>query len=148
MAQSTPTFQDAELTLRLYDLRRETVMRESRNLLNGKFWPKSYEDFAAITKPDHQLNAAFRQVSGYWEMAYSMARHGIAHADFLAENNAEGLFFYAKIYPYIEQFRKDVSPTAFTNTEWITKNSNVARQRLETIQKRLSAMMEMMQSMK
>src|SRR5262245_6767734 len=106
MAADKPTFQDAELNLRLYDLRRETVMRASRDAVFAKFWPKTYEDVVAITKPDHPHNAAFRQVSSYFEMVYGMARHGIAHADYLVENNGEGLFLYAKVQPHLERFRK------------------------------------------
>jgi hypothetical protein len=63
MSKDKPDHHDAELVLKLYDLRREPVMRASRDAMLGKFWPKSYEDFVAVTKFDHPLNAAFRQVS-------------------------------------------------------------------------------------
>jgi uncharacterized radical SAM superfamily Fe-S cluster-containing enzyme len=43
---------DAELVLKLYDLRREAVMRQSRDAL-FKFVPSSYEEFVAITQPSH-----------------------------------------------------------------------------------------------
>lgn len=142
MAGEKPTFQDAELTLRLYDLRREAVMRDSRNAINGKFWPKSYEDFQAVTKPDHPLNAAFRQVSSYWEMVYGMARHGIAHADFLVENNGEGFFLFAKVHPFLERIRKEVSPLAFQNAEWLATHSAEGRKRFELIQARVKKMLE------
>lgn len=140
MAAQSPTFDDANLTLRLYDLRREAVMRQSRDLLNMKFWPKSYEDFIAITKPDSPMNAAFRQISSFWEMVYGMAHHGIAHAEYLVENNAEGLFFYSKIQPYVAQFRKEGSPTAFQHTEWVATNTDVGRKRVEMFTKRFAAM--------
>ena len=145
MAKSTPDHHDAELILKLYDLRRESVMRDSRNAINAKFWPKSYEDFIALTKPDHPQNAAFRQTSSYWEMVYGMARHGIVHGDYLIENNGEGLFLYAKIQPYLERFRKEqASPTAFQNAEWISKNTEEGKRRFETIQNRVKKMAEQM----
>lgn len=137
-----PNFQDAELALKLYDLRREAVMRESRNTINGQFWPKSYEDVVAITQPADPRNAAFRQVSSYWEMVYGMARHGIAHADYLAENQGEGLFFLAKVKPYLERFRKEVSPLAFQNAEWIATQCAEGRRRFELIQARVAAMLK------
>jgi hypothetical protein len=143
MSKEKPDHHDAELVLKLYDLRRETVMRDSRNAINGKFWPKSYEDVLAITKPDHPMNAAFRQVSSYWEMTYGMAKHGIIHADFLIENSGEGLFLYAKIYPFLERFRKEnSSPTAFQNAEWISTQSTEGRRRFEMIQNRVRKMAE------
>ena len=74
MTKKKPDFHDADLILKLYDLRREKVMRESRNAIFG-FVPKNYEEMVAVLAPDHPLNAAFRQVSSYYEMAYGFARH-------------------------------------------------------------------------
>ena len=54
MSDDRPDYKDAELTLKLYDLRREAVMRESRNAINGKFWPKSFEDIQAVAKLRHR----------------------------------------------------------------------------------------------
>lgn len=143
MAAQHPTHQDAELVLRLYDLRRETVMRESRDAMNRDFLPKSYAEFKAVTSDmKHPLNRPFRQTSSYWEMCYGFAKHGIISADFLIENNGEGLFLFAKIEPYLEEFRREFSPTAFQNTEWLVKNSTVAKQRLEVVRKRIAAMKE------
>src|SRR5215467_11774278 len=119
MSKETPDHHDAELVLRLYELRRETVMRESRNSLNFKFQPTSVEDIQAIAKPDHPLNAAFRQVSSYWEMVYGMAKNGIVNTDYLMESSGEGLVAYAKILPYLDFFRKHFFATAFQNAEWV-----------------------------
>ena len=141
MSKEKPDHHDAELLLKLYDLRRESVMRQSRTAIGG-WYPRNWDDFIAITHPTHPLNAAWRQTSSYWEMTYSMARHGIVHADFFIENNAEGLFLFAKVSPYLERFRKEVSPSAFTNAEWITQESAVGKQRFETIKKRVAQMMQ------
>lgn len=141
MSKEKPDHHDAELVLELYDLRRETVMRQSRNMI-GQFFPKSWEEFSAITAPAHPMNAAWRQTSSYWEMTYSMARHGIVNADFLVENTGEGLFLYAKVLPFLERYRKEVSPLAFTNAEWIATNCASGKRILEMIQGRLRKMME------
>ena len=45
-----PDHHDAELVLRLYELRREPTMREARVAINTKFTPKTFEEFSAITK--------------------------------------------------------------------------------------------------
>ena len=81
---TTPSTEDAQLVLRLYDLRREEVMRASRSTML-RWMPASAEDCIAITRFDHPDNAAFRQVSSYFEMAYGFARHGAVHAELLAE---------------------------------------------------------------
>ena len=137
-----PDYHDADLILKLYDLRREAVMRESRNAINAKFWPHSYEDVVAVTKGDNPLNAPYRQTSTYWEMVYGMARNGIVDPDYLVENNGEGLFLFAKVLPYLAQLRKDFSPLVYQNAEWIATKSKEGRKRFEFIQARVKKVLE------
>jgi hypothetical protein len=127
MPKDYPDHHDAELVLKLYELRREQVMRESRDLMNRTFWPKGWDEVAAVMKPDHPLNAAFRQTSSYWEMVYGMAKHGVVHADFLMESCGEGMVLLAKMRPYLEQYRQASSPRAFANAEWISVHSETGR---------------------
>lgn len=117
MQKDLPDHHDAELVLKVYDLRREDVMRDSRRKV-AEFLPRTFGDVQAIVKNDHPLNAAYRQVSTYWEMVYGLARHGIVHADYLLENNGEGLILFAKIAPWLERYRQEISPRAFRNAEW------------------------------
>ncbi len=144
MSKDKPDYNDAELIWKVYDLRREPVMRQSRDAITFKFWPKSYEEFIAVTKVEHPLNAAFRQTSSYWEMVYGMANHGIVNADYLIENAGEGLFLFAKIHPYLERFRAEGSATAFKNAEWIATQCAEGRKRFEMIQGRVKKMYETM----
>ena len=60
MHKQQADYQDADLVLRVYDMRREAVMRQSRSAINGQFWPNSYDDVAAILNTEHPHNAAFR----------------------------------------------------------------------------------------
>jgi len=123
MGKDHPDHHDAELAFRAYELRRETVMRESRNAINRDFWPKSYEDVLAVTKVDHPLNAPWRQTTTYWEMVYGTVKHGIVNADYFMESAGEGMFLFARVAPYLDELRRDVSPVAFQNAEWVAKNS-------------------------
>lgn len=141
MSKETPDHHDAEIVMKLYDLRREPVMRQARAALNG-WLPRSYEDVLAMTQMTHPLNASWRQVSSYWEMVYSMGRHGIVHPEFFVENNAEGLLLFVKVAPHLERLRKDLSPTAFTNAEWAAKETAVGRQRFALFQKRIEAQLK------
>jgi len=123
-----PDHHDAELVIRLYELRRDPVMRESRNVMFTQFLPKSYEDLKVVaTNNANPLNAAYRQTTSYWEMVYGMAKHGIIHADFLMENSGEGIYLYVKAYPWLAQLRADANRRVFENTEWIVNHSEVAK---------------------
>ena len=124
-----PDHHDADIVLRLYEMRREPVMRESRALLFRTFWPKSVEDVLAVAKSDHPMNAAFRQVSTYWEMAYGMVRHGVLHADFMLDSNGEGLVLYARVADHLEEYRRQSgSPRAFRNAEWVATQTEAGKQ--------------------
>jgi hypothetical protein len=137
-----PDHHDAELMIRVYELRREEVMRESRRAIVFDFWPKSYEDVAAIAKREHPLNAAWRQVGSYWEMVYGMVKHGIVHPGYFLESNGEGLFLFAKIAAYLEQYRKDFNPASFQNAEWVANECPDGRRIYEGTSARVRKLMQ------
>jgi hypothetical protein len=127
MMKDAPDHLDADLILKLYDIRREGSLRAAREKLTAEFWPKNAKEAVAIVALDHPLNRIYRQVSTYWEMVYRMARHGIIHGDFLVENNGEGLLLYAKVEPYLTEIRAATSPRSFQNAEWVAKEVPMGR---------------------
>jgi hypothetical protein len=120
--KDTPDYQDADLVLRLYDLRREAVMREARKALIAGWTPVTEAECLAVTAPDHPLNAAFRQCTTYWEMAYGMIKHGIVHGDYMMESNGEGLLLFTRAEPWLAQLREKAGPFAFANAEWVANS--------------------------
>lgn len=94
---------DADIILKLYDLRREAVMREARAWLLGEFWPESVEDYLAVAmNPSNPKNPFIRQVNTYWEMAAAFVLHGAVSADLFCDCNAEGFFLLAKYSPFLD----------------------------------------------
>lgn len=140
LTKDYPDHYDADLVLKLYELRRESVMRESRTQINANFWPKSLQDVLAVTKSDHPLNAAYRQCSTYWEMTYAMARHGVMHADFMLESTGEGLLLFARVEPWLAELRAQVNPFAFRNAEWIANESEMGRTLMTRFRARVRAL--------
>ncbi|MEO6595125.1 MAG: hypothetical protein ABIP94_10275 [Planctomycetota bacterium] len=139
MSKQAPDHHDAELVLQIYDLRREPVMRESRDAINRDFWPKNEAEALAILQPDHPLNRAYRQTGTYWEMVYGMAKHGVVNAEFLLESNGEGLLLFARIEPYLAAIRKATSPRAFSKAEWVASSCDLGRAIMETFRGRVKA---------
>jgi len=138
MAKTTPDHHDAELLIQVYDLRREAVMRESRRAILREFWPKAWADVEAVLKYEHPLNPAYRQTATYWEMVYSMVRHGIVHPGFWLENNGEGLFLYAKVEPFLDKLRAAGQPVAFRNAEWVARECPEGRLVYERVKARVA----------
>lgn len=127
MLKEFPDHLDADLILKIYDLRRESAMRESRTAINRDYWPRSADEALDVLRSDHPLNRAWRQVTGYWEMVYSMARHGVINAEFLIENNGEGLLLFVRAEPYLAQLRSASSPRVLRNAEWVATETEMGR---------------------
>ena len=142
MAKKKPDHHDAELVLRVYDLRREPVLRQARETLRTEFWPRNAEDAVALTRGNHPLNGAYRQVGTYWEMVYGIVRHGIVHPGYFLETNGEGLFLYAKVEPYVAEMRKQTTPLVFRNTEWLATKCPEGRQLFLVLRARVKKLME------
>jgi hypothetical protein len=140
MPKLTADHIDADLLIKVYDLRREAVIRQSRHAILREFWPKSWDDVQGVLKPEHPLNAPYRQTSTYWEMVYSFVRHGIVHPGFWLENNGEGLFLFAKVEPFLAQIRAAGAPVAFRNAEWVAKECPEGRPVYERIKARVAQM--------
>lgn len=124
--KSTPDSTDADLLVRLYDLRRESSLRAARAAL-AAWWPQDASELAAVAEPSHPLNTAFRQVSTYWEMVYAFARYGVLHPALMLESCAEGLLLYAKVAPWIAAYRERVNPRACGNAEWLATETEAGR---------------------
>ncbi|MEP7352633.1 MAG: hypothetical protein ABI824_05325 [Acidobacteriota bacterium] len=106
MAKSPqPTYQDAELILKLYDMRRETKMREARGWFFGSFKCKTLSDFMQLCPPGTEHNAHFRQVASYWDMVGSFVNTDILNADLLFMNTRELLVCWERIKPLIPELR-------------------------------------------
>ena len=132
-----PDHHDAELIIKLYDLRREAVMRESRSVIMAQLWPRSWDDVQAIMNREHPLNRPFRQVHTYWEMAYGMVKHGVLHGDFMIESCGEGMYVYARMEPYVARYRAEINGNGFVNAEWIAAHSPAAGRVLDHFRSRV-----------
>ena len=140
--ERTPDHHDAELVLRLYELRGEAVMRENRAKLIRDLWPRKAEEMVEVTKLDHPLNVAYRQVTTYWEMAYTFCRHGTLHPDVLLDTSFEGLFIFARIEPFLAELRAATNPRVLRSTEWIVTETEIGRSVMEFQRARVKKMLE------
>jgi hypothetical protein len=139
MERMLATPADAEIILRLYELRTETVMREARAWMTGEFWPTTPEEFFAVSaNPTHPHNAHFRQVITYWEMAAAMVLHGAVSAELFVDCNAEGFFLLAKFSPILDAIRERNPGFLIKTSELITRFS-AAAQRYEVALKNMTA---------
>jgi hypothetical protein len=96
-------FESATLNLRLFELRREPVLREARSWYFAEFNPETFVEFAAIVSGER--NASFRMVLGYWDMAASLVTTGAIDAEAFRAAHGEIVSTFAKIQPFLAELR-------------------------------------------
>jgi hypothetical protein len=140
MERMLATPADAEIILKLYDLRREEVMRKARAWVIGEFWPATAEDyFAMAMNVADPHNAYVRQVVSYWEMAAAMVLHGAVSAELFVDCNAEGFLLLAKFAPILDGIRER-NPMFMAKTSDLVKRFPVATARYEAAQKNVEGL--------
>lgn len=123
------TAADAELILKLYEMRREETLRKSRRFMIFDFQPKTMEELRAVSRDvGSQHNAAWRQVLSYWEMAASLVLRGALDPDLFFDSNGEGILIYAKFhYFHIETEKQSGSPFMRNTAALIAKYPTAQR---------------------
>jgi hypothetical protein len=127
--------EDANLILKLYDLRREAVMREARNWFFS-FNPTSVQDVIDAMVGEH--SGHYRMVVSYWDMAASLVNHGAIDETMFNEANGEHIFVYSKIEPVLKDLR-----TMFGNEDFL-KNLETVVKRIPDIETKIATMRERM----
>ena len=91
------TYDDVNLILRLYEMRREARMREARKWFTGSFKVKTFEEFQALCPPGSEPNASYRMVTTYWEMVASFLTSGVLNAELFYQSGRELLFVWERV---------------------------------------------------
>lgn len=140
-----PTYQDADLVLRLFEIRREEKLREAREWFRAKFFPQTFEDVKATALGAGLENQHYRMVTGYWDLAASFVAHGILHPELFFESGGEALFVWAKIGEFVPQLREHYqAPQLLHNLEkaiamvpWTSERVKMLRSRMPALRDRI-----------
>lgn len=115
-----PTHEDANLILRLYELRREPRMRQARDWFARSFRPKTVEEFQALCPPGSEGNTSYRMFATYWEMAASLVVHRTLDREMFFESNQELLFLWERVRELLPQLRETYkNPMLLKNVEQV-----------------------------
>ena len=120
--RSQATYDDVNLLLRLYDLRREEKLREARGWFVANCKPQSFAELMEKYPPGSSDNAYFRMVVSYWDMCASFIVAGVLSEELFFESNRELLLCYLRIEKLLPEARAAFSdPFAFHNLETVAK---------------------------
>lgn len=96
---------DAELVLKLYELRRDEELRKARHWYISQFNPQSGQDLAGQLLSGPKSSAYYRMVVSYWDMAAALVLQGGLDEDMFLSTNGELIMVFAKLQPYLEEAR-------------------------------------------
>ena len=112
------TYQDVDLILRLYEMRRETRMREARRWFATHFKARTMDEFHVMCPPGSEPNASYRMLTSYWEMVASFVMSGVLNQELFFQSNREFLFVWERIRDLTPAYRQAVSsPIEWKNLE-------------------------------
>lgn len=132
-------YEDAQLILKLYDLRRETVMRQARTWWARDFRPTSAAYIREVMQGEQ--SAYYRMILGYWEMAATLVVHGAIDAAMFRESSGEFIFVFARIEPFLADLRKETnSPGMLANLEKVVRALPDSAEVLKAMRARMAAM--------
>ena len=134
---------DAELILKLYELRREPVMREARTWF-FTFNPQSPQDFLDALTSDK--SGYYRMVVSYWDMAASFVNNGAIDAQMFNDANGEHLFVYAKLEPFLEDLRRESgNPDFLAHLEKVVKEVPNYEEKIASLRTRIARIVALYQ---
>lgn len=116
----TATFDDVNLLLHLYEMRREEKLRQAREWYSANVAFETLEDMQKLCPPGTPENAQLRMVVSYWDMVASFITSGVLNRELFFQNTRELLLTYIRIekaLPALREAYKD--PLAFSNLETV-----------------------------
>ncbi|HEV7669909.1 MAG TPA: hypothetical protein VGS22_15410 [Thermoanaerobaculia bacterium] len=122
--QRQATYEDSNLILHLYEVRREERLRKARVWMVSSFYVRTYAEYAALCPPGSEESASFRMVASYWEMAASFVANGVLHPELFFQNNQELLLIWERIRDVVAEARVQTkNPNMYVNLEKVAKEN-------------------------
>ena len=108
-----PTYDDANLILRLYEMRREDRMRKARAWFTANCKVKSYEELIKLAPGGSDENASLRMVTSYWDLVSSFMTSGVLNKELFFQSGRELLLVWERVRDYLPSMREAYQDPSF-----------------------------------
>lgn len=105
--------EQADLQVKLFDLRREPRLRQARDWFNKNYIANTFEEAMRIAPMGSEAGTSWMMVVSYWDQVCAYLNHGLLHEDLFFETNGEFFFVWERVKPTIEEGRKRFSSPLF-----------------------------------
>jgi hypothetical protein len=126
--------QEADLILKLYELRRDPTMRIARDWCFLQFHPESREDVDKTMFGEH--SGHLRMIISYWDMAAALVNHGAISLELFLDTNGEYLAIFAKLEPFLAELRTG-QPNFLSHLEKLIDATPGGRQQVAAMRERM-----------
>jgi len=124
---SKSSVEQAELMLRLFEMRREPEMRRARHFVMHEFKPTTWDEIHYLSGEDG--DRWFRMVTSYWEMVAAFVNKGLLNEDLFFDTHGEDMVVWKKVQPIVAGARKHIRPTWLWNLEQVARRHLAWRER-------------------
>jgi hypothetical protein len=118
---SKPSAADAELVLRLYEVRRDPELRKARQWMLSEFKATSWDEVGADYLSGSESDRWFRMVTSYWEMVAAMVNRGALNQELYFDSTGEHVVVWNKIKGIVPGAREKIRPTYLWNLEQLVR---------------------------
>lgn len=110
---TNPTFEQAELQLKIFDLRRESRLRQARDWFSRNYRAETLDEALRIAPMGTEAGTFYMMVVSYWDQVAAYLNHGLLHEDLFFETTGEFYFVWESIKQTIPEGRKRFSNPLF-----------------------------------
>lgn len=121
--------QDAELILKLYELRRDPELRRARSFLLSEFQVSDWEEIRAQWMTGSDTDRYMRMATSYWEMVAAFVNRGLVDEDLFFDTHGEALVVWNRVKAIVPAARKQIRPTWLWNLERLARRQEQWRER-------------------
>ncbi|MGH9449438.1 MAG: DUF4760 domain-containing protein [Terriglobia bacterium] len=116
-----PTYEQAQLHLRVYEERREERLRHARRWFFKDYIAATLEDAMRIAAPGTESGALAGMVMSYWEQACALLDYGLLHEDLFFETSSEFFGVWERVKPLVPKMRE-----VFVNKQFLAHMEKAA----------------------
>jgi hypothetical protein len=132
--------EEADLILKLYELRREATMRQARDWYFRDFNPQSIGEFTEAMMGEH--SGYLRMVVSYWDMAAALVHSGAISLDMFTSTNNEYIGVFAKVEPLLGEIRSKLGPQFASHLEKLIDAIPEGRKQVAAFRERMKGIRE------
>ena len=104
--ESKPTFEQAQLHLQVFEMRREPRLRQARDWFFSNYFANTFDEAMRIAAPGTEGGTNYMMVVSYWEQACALLNYGLLHEDLFFETSGEFFGVWERVKPVIAEGRK------------------------------------------